>query len=326
MPHCGEVGVTTLTSRRPREKGVMSIRKLVIAAVASVILAAAAIAVIAVVVQPASPKQTDNERPVSSVEAPNGTTAGTTPTSTGMVFVASSTPTGNFLTEMSTRDGKRTHKMELEGTGATTSIAVSGHQVCVGFDGQDHGGLLSCFDTRSTTHTTSWVAPGAVLDANGRNDGVGFDLLVDEGGQKFGVTVRLNEATNTFAVTRHTKLPSSAISLVALANGSTFYSLGSDGVISSVDATSGSIRFTVPTNSGATRLAISNDETRLYALVHDNTTSRVDVIAVVSGKVVSTIKAAPDVNWILPTIDNARLVEFAGTPSSGSIEQYRFLS
>jgi hypothetical protein len=304
----------------------MSIRKLVLAAVVSVVLAAAAIALVAVVVQPASPKPTDNQYPVAKVNAPFGTSSGTTPTSTGMVFVASSTASGNFLTELSSRDGKTTHKMQLEGTGATTSIAVSGRQVCVGFDGNDHGGLISCFDTRSKLHTTSWVAPGAVLDLNGRNDSVSFDLLVDEGGQKFAVTVRLEEATNTFAISRHTKLPASAISLVALANGSIFYALGNDGTISSVDATSGKVRFTLQASQGASRLAISNDETRLYTLISGEMSSRVDVIAVVSGKVTSSLKASPDVNWILPTIDNARLVEYAGAQSSGSIEQYRLFN
>jgi len=301
-------------------------KKLIAAAVISVILAASAIAVVAVVVQPASPKPTDTQRPVLQVTAPKGTTAGTTPTSTGMVFVSSSTASGNMLSELSTKDGKVTHHMTLEGTGSTTSIATSSHLVCVGFDGSDHGGLLSCFDTATRTHSTSWVAPGAVLDANGRSDFTGFDLLVDEGGQQFAVTVRLDEQTKTFAIVHHTKLPSNAVSLVALANGQTYFSLGSDGMISSVDAKDGAVNFELPVAKGATRLAISNDETRLYALIHDGQSARVDVVAVVSGKVTSSLKAKVATTWILPTIDNARLVEFSGTATSGSIEQYRFVN
>jgi len=304
----------------------MSMKKLIVAAVISVILAASAIAVVAVVIQPASPKPTDTQRPFLSVTAPEGTTAGTTPTSTGMVFVASSTPSGNVLSELSTKDGKVTHQMTLEGTGSTTSIATSGHLVCVGFDGSDHGGLLSCFDTATRTHVTSWVAPGAVLDANGRTDFTGYDLLVDEGGKKFALTVQLSEQSKTFVLLRQASLPSTAVSLVALASGKTYYALGNNGVISSVNTTTSATGFTLPVSQGATRLAISNDETRLYALIHEHSSDRVDVIAIVSGKVVSSLKAKASTKWILPTIDNARLVEFSGTAMSGSIEQYRFVN
>ena len=116
MPPFGAVGVMRPMSNPRESAGTMSIRKLVIAAVVSVLLAASAIVVIAVVVQPASPKPTDTQQPVAKVSAPAGTTAGTTPTSTGMVFVAASTSSGNVLSELSTREGTVTHAMTLEGT------------------------------------------------------------------------------------------------------------------------------------------------------------------------------------------------------------------
>jgi hypothetical protein len=298
-------------------------KRLILAAALSVLAAALAIAVVAVVVKPASPRPIDAERPLSSVSAPAGLTAGTTPTSTGEVYVASTTSGSNLLTKLSVEDGVVAKQMTLEGTGATTSIAESGDLVCVGLGGADHGGLLSCFSTATAKHVTSFVTPGAVLDANGRTRDVGFDLLVDEGGRKFAVTLRYVAKEETFAITHHVELPHASVSLVALANGTTYFALGNDGTITSVNAKTGAVNSRLHTSNRATRLAISNDETHLYVLINNGTHARVDVVATVSGKVTSSLRALPSTTWILPSIDNGRLVEFAGTEHVGRIAEYR---
>ena len=301
----------------------MSLRKLIVAAALSVILAAGGIVVIAVVVQPASPKSTDAAKPITHGAAPIGTTAGTTPTSTGMVWVVSSHAGTNTLTKQSTTSGKVELTRALEGTGEATSIAQSGNFICVGFSGADHGGLLSCFDANTADHVTSWVTPGPVLDLNGGSDSRTFDLLVAEGAKNIALSVRFSATEAEPTVISQTDLPASSLSMVEMADRQTIYALTSSGTIVYVDGRTGHVRSSIPVAHNATRLAISNDGTSFYVAVASGAASRVDCVSVVSGKVSGSVKAKPTTSWILPTIDNARLVEFSGDAASGSIDQYR---
>ncbi len=301
----------------------MKIRTLVIAAGLSVVLAAVAILVVVGVVQPVSPIPADASKPLLSAPSPAGTTAGTAPTATTKTWVTSSSPLGNRLSELSLDSKKVLRSLPLENAGRATTLAQSGPRLAAGFSGPDHGGLLSFWDAKSGTHQGSVVVAGSVLDLNGSTDGHTFDALVEEGNQQAALSFDALSPTPT----RTVKLPSSTIGMVLTSDRGQIYALRVGGRLSYVSAPSGRISGSILVNPSAFRLGLSNDGLQFYVLSHAGKRhDRVDVVSVTTGRITSSLFTSPSTTWILPTIDNARLVTFVGTPTSGRVEEFRLTS
>ncbi len=301
----------------------MKIRTLVIAAGLSVVLAAIAILVVVGVVQPVSPVPADASKPVLSAPSPAGTSAGTAPTATTKTWVTSTSAEGNHLSELSLESKKVLRSLPLENAGQATALAQSGPTLAAGFSGPDHGGLLSFWDAKSGKHEGSVVLPGSVLDLNGATDGHTFDVLVEEGTEQ--VALSMNALSPT--PTRSVKLPTSTIGMVLSPDRSQIYALRTGGRLAYVEAPSGAVGSSIAVNHEAFRLGLSNDGLQFYVLSHAGKLhDRVDVVSVTTGRITSSLFTSPSTRWILPTIDNARLVTFVGTPTSGRVEEFRLTS
>ncbi|MEI6701330.1 MAG: hypothetical protein WCL38_06220 [Actinomycetota bacterium] len=301
----------------------MKIRTLVIAAGLSVVLAAVAILVVVGVVQPVSPVPADASKPVLSSPSPAGTTAGTAPTSTFKTWVTSSSSQGNHLSELNLESKRVLRSFPLEDSGRATSLAQAGPTLAAGFSGPDHGGLLSFWNAKSGLHQGSVVVPGSVLDLNGATDGRTFDVLVEEGNQQVALSMEALSQTPT----RTVNLPSSTLGMVLSPDRSQIYALRTGGRLAYVDAPSGNVKSSIQVNSHAFRIGLSNDGLHFYVLCHAGTShDRVDVVSVTTGRVTSSLFTSASTMWILPTIDNARLVTFVGNAGSGRVEEFRLTS
>ncbi len=321
----------------------IKLKYLIAGVAASVLLAVVAVVGIVLVVAPASPTVAEEHRALATTPGPTGLTAGTTPTRANTVWVTAWQPQHSLAELLTLPTGRVLNQIICKGPDGTTNdlsatvVGTAASLLIVGLTNhhteRTWTNVLAYYDAATGAPRGYTPLPdGAIRDLNTSATGMGVDVLITTGRSATDVVVN---ATAHLAVipptapdhTEVVRLPAATIGMVLTTNNAKIYALERNGRVAVIDRSSGQVTGTITVDPASSRIGISGDGTVLYLLVpganggHD----RVDLYRASVGEFVVAMDAPPHTHWILPTANGERMVDFAGTSTSGTIAQYRML-
>jgi hypothetical protein len=321
----------------------LKLKYLVAGVAASVLLAVIAVVAIVLVVAPASPTVAQEHRALATTPGPAGLTAGTTPTATNTVWVTAWQPQHSLAELLSLSTGRVLNRIICQGPDGTkddlsaTVVGTTSSLLVIGLTNhhatRTWTNVLAFYDAATGALRGYATLPdGTIRDLNTTASGADVHVLITAGSRAADVvvdatTVLTSTAPLTIEPTTTVTLPAATIGMVLTNDNARIYALERDGRVDIVQRRSGQVTGTITVDAASSRIGISNDGTVLYLLVpganggHD----RVDLYRANVGEFTISMDAPPHTHWILPTANGERMVDFAGTSTSGTIAQYRML-
>lgn len=253
-------------------------------------------------------------KPLSVVAGPSGIVGGTSPDSSGRVWVLVNTNKTANVQSIDTSNGSVDGVIPLSNEASQVALGVGG-EVAIGLSGAKTG-AVEFFSATGFSSLGTVALPGPVSDLVAASDGTEFFALVNVNGAS---SVDLVSA-KSLRVIGTIPMPAHTVSIALTPDASSIYSLQESGNLSVVNTQSGQKTQAFLVGDGARQLVISVDGSTLYVLKGAGSDANVSEIDLATESTVRVLPAPKDCQWIDPSLDGTELYDFVGNASYGNIQ------